>query len=182
MFAVREIIKDKLYATETLNGSDSFTECFNQWRDPMYIRDYLKQQPATQEFYGVGLKEAVKKILRESEQFRSKILKIVKGEEDYSTLDNFIFQPLHKNDDFNIPLLSAKAYGRGINTSFLRLYAIRLSDGSYIVVGGLIKMHLSLQESKEGQRILDTLNEWTEYLQKNNIDDSFDLGVLVNET
>ena len=66
MFAVQTIIHGKLYAAETPEGGDVLTACFNDWENPLYVREYLKNQPDTHSFYGVGLKEATKKILKES--------------------------------------------------------------------------------------------------------------------
>lgn len=181
MFAVQEIIRGKLYAAEIHNGSDILTECFKAWQNPLYIRDYLKKQPSTELFFGVGLKEATKHILKESKKFYTDILNIAEGHIPHKTLDEYIFKPLHQNDDLNVKHVSTKAYGTEGSKSYLRLYAIRLSDGCYIVVGGLIKMHHSLQDSDEGRQILATLKQWANYLRKNNIDDAFDIGILIAE-
>ncbi len=180
MFVVRKIIDNALYSTETDGNSDSFTNCFEQWQDPMYIRSYLLTfQAQLQHFFKLGVKEATKKILKESEQFFSDILNIAKEQQNNKTLDNYIFEPLHKNDDFTIPLLSTKAYGQNKANSFLRLYAIRFNDGSYLVIGGLIKLHRTLQETDEGKAILEKFNAWKAYLHNKNIDSSFELGTLI---
>lgn len=180
MFVVRKIIDDTLYSTETDEGSDSFTDCFEQWQNPIYIRSYLlKYQTELQHYFNIGVKEATKKILKESKQFFSDILNIAKGQQNNKTLDNYIFEPLHKNDDFSTPFLSTKAYGQNNTKSFLRVYAIRLADGSYLVIGGLIKLHRTLQETDEGKSILEKFNFWKAYLHNNNIDSSFELGTLI---
>jgi hypothetical protein len=180
MFVVRKLINDKLYSTETDGNSDSFTDCFLQWQDPLHIRSYLlTYQTELQQYFKLGVKEATKKILKESEQFYSDILNIAQEQQNNKILDKYIFEPLHKNDDFTIPLLSTKAYGQTHTQSFLRLYAIRFKDGSYLVIGGLIKLHRTLQETEEGKNILDKFNIWKAYLHNNNIDNSFDLGTLI---
>lgn len=181
MFAIQVIIDKKLYAAETPDGGDCFTKCFSQWEDVSYVREYLKLHLPANNYYGLGLKEAAKKVLKESQAFYSEILKIARNEIPNQKLDEYIFHPLHEKDDFDIPLLSAKAYGAKGKKSFLRIYAIRLSDESYLVIGGLIKLHRSLQDSEEGRNILEQLKKWTEYLRKNNIDDAFDIGVLITE-
>ena len=179
MFVVRKIIDNALYSTETDGGSDSFTDCFEQWQDPMYIRSYLlTYQAELQHYFQIGIKEATKKILKVSEQFFSDILSIAKGQHN-KTLDNYIFEPLHKNDDFTIPFLSTKAYGQTNAKSFLRLYAIRFNDGSYLVIGGLIKLHTAIQDTDEGKAILEKFKVWKTYLHNNNIDSSFELCTLI---
>lgn len=181
MFAVVEIIYEKLYAIQTGDSSDVFTECFENWQDPLYIAEYLESQPPILPFFGVGKKEARKLILKESNKFYTEILSIVKGENPVSTLDNYIFTPLHETDDFNKPLLPTKAYGTVSGKSFLRIYAIRLSDGSYLVVGGMIKLHRTMQESEEGKEILKKLKVWENYLRNNRISDAFDIVELIIE-
>lgn len=181
MFAVKKIIEDKLYATELPGGNDTFTQCFIKWQDALYVREYLKSKPATQEFYHVGLKEATKIILRESKHLFEKIYEIVKEEKEPAALDE-LFSPLHKNDDFDLQHVPAKAYGTGKAKSFLRLYAIRFSDGCYLVIGGLIKMHPALQDSEEGKQILEEFRTWSDFLRRNNIEGAFELVTLINET
>lgn len=180
MFAVVEIIHDKLYAIQTGDSSDVFIECFGNWQDPLYIAEYLESQPPMLPFFGVGKKEARKLILKESKKFYTEILSIVRGEIPASTLDNY-FIPLHENDDFNIPLVATKAYGTTSGKSFLRIYALRLSDGSYLVVGGMIKLHRTMQESEEGKEILKKLKVWENYLRNNGISDAFDIVELIIE-
>ncbi len=181
MFAVVEIIHDKLYATQTGDGNDIFNECFENWQDPLYISESLKDQPSILPFFKVGKKEARKLILKESSKFYAKILSIARGEKPSTSLDDFIFKPLHDNDDFDMPLISAKAYGTNSGKSFLRIYALRLSDGCYLVIGGMIKLHTSMQESKEGRDILKDLKKWANYFRENRIDDAFDLVELIIE-
>ena len=78
-----------------------------------------------------------------------------------------------------MPLIAAKAYGPRKPNSFLRLYAIRVSDGTYIIVGGLIKTTQRLQETEEGNKILGELKKLEEYLRKKGYEDAFDIGALI---
>ena len=173
------IIENKLYALETPDGSDVFTQCFENWQDTLYLYDFFKQHEEALGFYKLSIKEAVKKALSESKQFKLNILDIAEGNTDNATLDYDIFQPLHKNDDFDLPLIAAKAYGPRKPNSFLRLYAIRVSDGTYIIVGGLIKTTQRLQETEEGNKILGELKKLEEYLRKKGYEDAFDIGALI---
>lgn len=179
MFALREIIKEKLYALAGENGSDIFHQCFQQWQDVTQLHEFFLANPASLLHYGMGKKEAIKKILREAEQFENDLLAIAQDEEINGSLDELIFTPLHLKDDFVTPFLQSKAHGRESTPSFLRLYAIRLNDGCYIVVGGLIKTTRSLQESKEGKAMLIKLKEVADFLKQNNYEDIYNIAELI---
>lgn len=173
------IVPDKLYALVTPNGSDVFTQCFENWQDTLFLYEFFKQHKEALDFYGLGVKEAAKKVLSESRQFYQNILDLSEANTENATLDNDIFKPLHKNDDFDLPLIATKAYGPRKPNSFLRLYAIRISDGTYIIVGGLIKTTQRLQESEEGNKILGELRKMEEFLRNKGMEDAFDIGMLI---
>ena len=179
MFALREIVKDKLYAIATKNESDVFHDCFKKWNDPLYLYDFFSSNSESLKFYQVDVKTATSMVLLESKKFFIDILKVARGEKKANTLDKTIFVPLHNNDDFEFALLETKAYGSDKQPSFLRIYAIRLKDGCYIVVGGLLKTTQSLQECKEGKRILATLKSMISKLQAKGYKDAFDIAIIV---
>lgn len=180
MFALREIIENKLYALETVRGSDAFTDCFNNWQDATYVFNCFKGKEEALLFYGVDKKQAAQQVLQESQQFYLDILNIANGKTHVTSLDHSIFIPLHPNTDFDLPLLETKAYGTDHQTSFLRMYAIRLNDGCYIVVGGLIKTSNTLQDSKEGKAILKRIKQVVNFLRDNNYTDAFDIAPIVS--
>jgi len=179
MFALREIIKEKLYALAGVDGTDVFHKCFQQWQDIAHLHEFFSIYPASLRHYGMGKKAAIKKILREGEQFENDLLTIARDEEADCSLDKLIFTPLHLKDDFETPFLRSKAYGQKQTPTFLRLYAIRLHDGCYIIVGGLIKTTRSLQESEEGKAMLVKLNEVADFLRQNNYEDTYNISELI---
>lgn len=179
MFALCEIVKERLYALADADGSDVFHRCYENWQDVSYLYDFFKNNPDALTFYRMNQRDAVQHILNESELFFDDILNIAEGYADVNTLDDYVFTPLHLNDDFDLPIIETKAYGINHRKSFLRLYAIRLSDGAYIVVGGLIKTSRALQDTPEGIQILDQLRKLRQYLVKHQLDDSFEIGILL---
>lgn len=179
MFALTEIVKDKLFALKEGGGLDAFHQCFDNWGDVQYVFNFFKSRPEALAYYGVDLGTAVRLILSESEQFFDDILNIAEGNRDAQSLDNIIFQPLHEGDDFDLPMIETKAYGKDHGRSFLRLYAIRLSDGAYIIAGGLIKTTKALQDNEEGKNMLEKLKEIARTLRKKQWSDAFDIGVLI---
>lgn len=179
MFAIEEIIPNSLYALKTETGSNVFYECFENWQDVAYLYDFFSSRLDSLKFYGVDVSEAVGEILSESEIFFDDILKYAEDENEEKRLDNVIFEPLHANDDFDIPIIEAKAKGKGKGKSYLRLYAIRLTDGTYIIVGGLIKTTKSLQDDMDGMDILHKLKKFAQYLRSKNLMDAFDIGIII---
>lgn len=178
MFALSEIVPEKLFALKEGGGLDVFHQCFEKWQDVEYVYNFLKSRPQALAYYGVDQRTAVRLILNESAEFFDDILNIAE-EENATSLDKIIFQPLHNGDDFELPMIETKAYGTAAGRSFLRLYAIRLSDGAYIVVGGLIKTTDALQDCEEGKAMLKKLKEVAGILRKNDMFDAFDIGILV---
>lgn len=179
MFALSEIVKEKLFALKEGGGLDVFHQCFENWQDVEYLYNFFKSRPEALLYYGVDHRTAVRLILSESEQFFDDILNIAEGKTNATSLDKIIFQPLHNGDDFDLPMIETKAYGKESGRSFLRLYAIRLSDGGYIVVGGIIKTTESLQGCEEGKAVLKKLKEVAGILRKSEMFDAFDIGILV---
>lgn len=179
MFALSEIVKEKLFALKEGGSLDAFHQCFENWQDVEYVYNFFKSRPQALEFYGVDHRTAVRLILSESEQFFDDILNIAENKTNATSLDKIIFQPLHKGDDFDLPIVETKAYGKESGRSFLRLYAIRLSDGAYIVVGGLIKTTEALQACDDGKAMLEKLKKIAGILRKSQMFDAFDIGILV---
>lgn len=179
MFALKEIVKNKLFALAEADGSDAFQKCYENWQDVNWLYTFFEVNPKALDFYGVDKKTAVRLILEESYEFFDDILNIVEGKSNATSLDNIVFQPLHEGDDFDLPIIETKAYGTESGTSYLRLYAVRLSDGTYIVVGGLIKTTQALQECEEGKLIIERLKSLSNNLRKSQLIDAFDIGILI---
>jgi hypothetical protein len=179
MFALKEIINEKLYAIAIGEANNVFRECFENWQDVKYLHNYFKENEEALKFYNVERKKAVQLVLQESRIFYEDILDIANGTRNVTSLDESIFIPLHKYDDFDIPLLKTKAYGKEKGLSFLRMYALRLQDGTYIVVGGLIKTTEALQDCEEGRKMLTRIKEVAKFLEKNNFTDAFDIVAIV---
>ncbi len=178
MFALREIIKGKLYALSRASNSDVFNLCFEQWQDVTFLHDFFLNNPAVLAYYGIGRKECIKKIIKEAGRFEEDLLSIANSGETDISLDT-IFTALHTDDNFETPFLQSKAYGNEQSPGFLRLYAIRLSDGCYIIVAGLIKTTRALQESEEGKEVLFKLKAVVNFLKENNFEDTYNIAEII---
>lgn len=178
MFAIRTIIEDRLYALAIEDEYDVFYECFDNWSDTSYLYQFFSDRPQALSYYEKGKKEAAKLIIKEAAQFFEDVLRIAQNPLNTNPLDHFIFEPLHSNQDFSMPFVQSKAYGTDQPKSFLRLYAVRLQDGAYVVAGGIIKTTEALQDCDEGKAMLKTLKQLGQFLQNKNLNDAFDLGTI----
>lgn len=180
MFALRKIVDKQLYTlADEDRDSDEFEDCMANWSDTLYLFNFFKNNEHALEYYGIERSEAIELVVSQSAELFLKIREATEYGKLPIILDK-LFIPLHKGDDFSIPIVEAKAYsGRKGQTSMLRLYAIRLQDGCYIFVGGLIKTTKSLQDCKEGREILKKIESFAKFLRKEKYTDSFEIRELL---
>jgi hypothetical protein len=90
MFALVEIVKEKLFAFVQADGSDVFYQSFEYWQDVSWLYNFFKANPGALNYYGLGQKTAIRSIITESEAFFDDILNIAEGKSDAESLDNII--------------------------------------------------------------------------------------------
>ena len=84
-----------------------------------------------------------------------------------------IFRPLDNNQASDVMLQKEKArlkrkYG---HSSWLRLYAIKLIQGNYIITGGAIKLTATMQEREHTRQELVKIDKVRRYLMEEGIID-----------
>ncbi len=79
-----------------------------------------------------------------------------------------LFQPLD-NLEYNDKVYQKKKAKPESKLPFLRLYAIRLADDSYIVTGGAIKLTDKMNGRKHLEKELAKLEQVKRYLKENGI-------------
>ena len=88
-----------------------------------------------------------------------------------------LFRPLDNNQTSDFMLQKEKArLKRTIgHSSWLRLYAIKLTPGVYIITGGAIKLTATMQEREHTRKELVKMDKVRRYLLEENIidDDGF---------
>lgn len=85
-----------------------------------------------------------------------------------------LFRPL-ENQRFSEMILGrekAKGFYRSAHTSWLRLYAIRLDSGRYIITGGAIKLTATMQERDHTLEELRKINSVRDFLISHGVFDS----------
>ncbi len=113
-------------------------------------------------------KEAISDTIEDSERLRYIIMDI-SPETDLSK----IFRPLDNNQASDVMLQKEKArlkrkYG---HSSWLRLYAIKLIQGNYIITGGAIKLTATMQEREHTRQELVKIDRVRRYLLEEGIID-----------
>ena len=92
-------------------------------------------------------------------------------------VSNRLFRPLNNNETAESLLQKDKARlkDRPIHSSWLRIYAIRLSTGAYIITGGAIKLTHTMAEREHTQTELNKIEQVRNYLLSEHIidDESF---------
>ncbi|MGN6493825.1 MAG: hypothetical protein ACTHLE_17635, partial [Agriterribacter sp.] len=122
------------------DDEDVFTRLFELWNNIEYLTKFFRaNQLLLQDPFwkNTTIDEAIDQVLDEAESFESELfdIKNLSANEQVEALGK-IFKPLHKGlfeirqrkgkPDFSVPML--------------RLYAIKLDDGSIVVTGGAIKL------------------------------------------
>ena len=124
--------------------------------------------PSLALFKITDIKEAISDTIEDSERLRYIIMDI-SPETDLSK----IFRPLDNNQASDVMLQKEKArlkrkYG---HSSWLRLYAIKLIQGNYIITGGAIKLTATMQEREHTRQELVKIDKVRRYLLEEGIID-----------
>ena len=122
------------------------------WTDVAYLRAFAKQNRI----------ENIKKFVGEVSEDAEDIQDFMDAVEDGEEWIDSIFKALY-NQEMGMRVLSLQK-GRSHRKSHLRLYAIRIDGGTYLIRGGAIKLVRTMQESEELMIELGKLNTARAYL------------------
>lgn len=155
------IFAESLYAVQ-YNGEEEneYDRLLELWiEDQFYLQQYAKDHKIDQR------KAFVDKIRQDAEMIDDFMYGL---QEEELSLDVF-FRPLHNMEDGFRELSLQK--GKPNNKSYLRLYAIRIDSGTYLITGGAIKTVAKMQDSEELMAELAKLNVARNYLQDQGVFD-----------
>lgn len=159
------------YDNQEMNALDTV---FTQWNDAGYLLNFFKENASDLESYFkiTHLEEAIFDTMEDSDQLECLILDISPD----ANLDE-IFRPLHNSRTSEMMLGKEKAriQNRPRHASWLRIYAIKLNPGIYVITGGAIKLTRTMQEREHTLKELNNMELVRQYLIANNVidDDSF---------
>lgn len=174
MMKFEEIIKGKLWAVREDDDDCHVLEILlDHWNDVVWLNAFfVENQIDLLSYYFVSIEEAIMHTIDDSGNLENALLQLAENDD----LDR-LFRPLDNNETGNSLLQKDKARlkDRPRHPSWLRVYAIRLSNGAYIITGGAIKLTRTMAERKHTQAELENIERVRNYLLSEHIidDESF---------
>lgn len=172
------IVSDRLLSVKfTHEAYDEFETLMTNWSDTEFLYTFFDkhQKDLFSGFFDAfdTIDKAVLFTIKEIDDLNARLLEC---EHDPSVDLDIIFKPLHKSST-SIIREPSKAYGLSPK-SWIRIYAIRVESGHYIISGGAIKLTRTMQEMAEGSEELIKLKALEDYLKKNGIEEAYDLKYI----
>lgn len=152
---------------------------FDQWNDVMWLRNFFKEnwQDMQSYFKVTSVNEAIRDTIEDSERLEEIIMDISPD----ADLDR-LFRPLenYRTSDMLLGKEKARLKRTMRHSSWLRIYAIKLADGVYIVTGGAIKLTFKMEEREHTRKELEKLEKVRSFLLNENIIDDEGFAEYVN--
>jgi len=171
IFDEKNYLLTVIYKNEVL---DEFSKLFNDWTDIEWLEDFFSKNEADlyRPFWQpMTIEKAVIKTRNEAIQIRDYFKKILKKPEEERILEfKLLFRPLLKQLSVEKYLSMKKAYGIG-NRSWLRIYALKVSDEIYIITGGTIKLTDYMEEREHTRKELQKMEKCMWFLKEQGIID-----------
>lgn len=142
----------------------------DQWNDVLWLRSFFKQniEDLASYFRITDVNQAIYDTIEDSEKLQCLIMDISPD----ANLDK-IFRPLDNGRISEMLLGKEKARLRNTprHPSWLRIYAIKLEPGIYIITGGAIKLTRTMQEREHTLVELARMEKVRNFLLDNSIAD-----------
>lgn len=147
---------------------------FDQWNDVVWLRSFFKAnwQDLQSYFRIKDINQAIEDTIEDSDRLQGVIMDISPDanlEEIFHPLENY------RTADVLLGKEKARLKRTARHSSWLRIYAIKLSEGVYIVTGGAIKLTLKMEEREHTRAELVKMEKVRSFLLNENIidDDGF---------
>lgn len=152
------------------DNQNALQKVLSQWSDAGWLADFFTQNidDLISYFKITSVEDAIYQTMEERDELACIIMDI----SPEANLDHF-FCPL---DNSRISdMLLGKEKGRLNRRSWLRLYAIKLSVGIYIITGGAIKLTRTMQEREHTLQELEKMEKVRNFLIQEHVfdEDSF---------
>lgn len=168
-------IHEHLWAVRWDSEEDNeINRLFEQWNDVSYLRKFFKENSdAIYRYFRTNINSAIEDTIEDAEFLETKLLDI--GPD--GNLDS-LFVPLSNTDSKVYCLQRNKARNetRTNHDSWLRLYALKLDGGHYLITGGAIKLAKKMQDNPDTEQELRKLKECRKYLKSLGIRDTESLN------
>lgn len=172
MMTFDKIIDDgRLWAVRfNKDNQNALQKVLSQWSDAEWLADFFTQNldDLISYFRITNIEDAIYQTMEDRDELACIIMDISPD----ANLDRF-FRPLENNRSTEIIL--GKEKGRPHRRSWLRLYAIKLSMGIYIITGGAIKLTRTMQEREHTLQELERMEKVRNFLIREHVfdEDSF---------
>jgi hypothetical protein len=150
-----------------------FEVCYDSWTDKEFITSFVKERFDSLDsvfFKGATVSSITDAIAFEVEKFEDELFNANNGVEGCKSLDQ-LFRRLYGNvESLHFDHDDEKKARPSIQGSILRLYAIQLDDGTYLVTGGTIKLYKAMI-GPEFKAEFDNLKKVKAFLKAHSISD-----------
>lgn len=165
-----------------------YEDCFDnvldsilgQWNDVTWLRSFFKQNidDLSSYFKITDVNQAIYGTIEDSERLQCLIMDISPD----ANLDS-IFRPLENSRTSEMLLGKEKTrlHNTPRHASLLRIYAIKLEPGIYIITGGAIKLTRTMQEREHTLVELARMERVRRFLLENDIADKDSFMEFLNE-
>ena len=173
IFAIKKLV---LYSVVYDNNTMEFKRLFDNWiKDLEYLENFFEENKndlQKDSFYGeITVEDAIERTRRNAIHLRKKFYAIANGQHSIHADLQAIFRPLHNNEYQLKPLSKEKS-----KNDWLRIYAIRISENTYVISGGAIKLTLEMNTRPHLAVELKKLELTKQYLIENGLTDEADFG------
>ncbi len=141
------------------DNENALQKVLSQWSDAGWLADFFTQNfdDLISYFRITNIEDAIYQTMEDRDELACIIMDI----SPEANLDQF-FRPLDNNRISE--MLLGKEKGRLHRRSWLRLYAIKLSMGIYIITGGAIKLTRTMQEREHTLQELEKMEKVRNFL------------------
>ena len=172
---VRILEDGRLWAVKYEGEKDTcFDALFGRWYDMTWLKGFFHENLSDLSSYFriTDVYQAVMETMEDAKRLECLMLDISPD----ANLDT-LFQHLENYRFSEMSLGKEKAKGAGINNhqSWLRIYAIKIETGAYLITGGAIKLTATMAERKHTLAEIAKLEQVRNYLIDNGV---YDLGGL----
>lgn len=170
IFALKESV---LYSVQYDNDEMEFGRLFNLWiNDFEYLESFFEdnRKDLHSGYFGnISIEEAIERTRKNAIALRKQFYDIANDTQLNNPKLQQLFRPLH-NNEYQVKSLSKEKSKK----SWLRIYAIRIAENTYVISGGGIK----LTETMESHLLLELKKlELTKlFLIENGLTDESDFG------
>lgn len=172
---------ERLFAVRYVGDDDNILyKLFDEWNDIQFLKVFFERNLSNLKYFKVySIETAIDDTMEDSGYLEEVLLDI-----NLSTDLDFLFEPIGEIESAHSILIENKAIRkeRKRHDSWLRIYAIKLEEGIYIITGGAIKLTKKMQQAEHTREELKKLERCRNYLSDNGVYDkvSFTEFILNN--